>query len=102
MARSSWQEEQRQELHQRNLKKKLQKNTEQELKKKSQKANTMTEEEEKDESFEIISEKEKLWRDYLIEAETNYIKSEASMLQNEAMIKLAKEERDKEAKKNAR
>ncbi len=62
----------------------------------------MTEEEEKDESFEIISEKEKLWRDYLIEAETNYIKSEASMLQNEAMIKLAKEERDKEAKKNAR
>ncbi len=59
-------------------------------------------EEEKDESFEIISEKEKLWRDYLIEAETNYIKSEASMLQNEAMIKLAKEERDKEAKKNAR
>ena len=62
----------------------------------------MTEEEVKDESFEIISEKEKLWRAYLVEAETNHIKSEASMLQNAAMIKLAKEERDKEAKKNAR
>ena len=58
--------------------------------------------EEKDESFEIISEKEKLWKDFLVEAETNYIKSEASMLQNGAMIELAKEEIKKEAKKNAR
>ena len=41
--------------------------------------------EEKDESFEIISEKEKLWRDALVEAETNYLKSEASMLQNETI-----------------
>ena len=58
--------------------------------------------EEKDESFEIISEKEKLWRDYLVEAEKNYIKSEASMLQNRVMINLAEQEIDKEAEKNAR
>ena len=70
-----------------------------ELKKKSKKENTMTEE--KDESFEIISEKEKLWRDYLVTCETNYINSEASMVQNAEMIKLAKEEVKKEADKNA-
>ena len=63
----------------------------------------MTEEPEKpDESFEIISEKEKIWRDFLVEAETNYIKSEASMLQNDVMIQLAKAEIKKEADKNAR
>ena len=56
--------------------------------------------EELDESFEIISEKEKIWKDFLVSAETNYIKSEASMLQNEAMIELAKVEIKKEAKKN--
>ena len=56
---------------------------------------------EKDESFEIISEKEKLWRDFLVVAETNYLKSEASVLQNLAMIELAKVEVAKEAKKNA-
>ena len=56
--------------------------------------------EEVDESFEIISEKEKLWRDYLITCETNYINSEASMLQNATLIELAKEEIKKEAKKN--
>ncbi len=62
----------------------------------------MTEEPEKpDESFEIISEKEKIWRDFLVEAETNYIKSEASMLQNDVMIQLAKAEIKKEADKNA-
>ena len=55
-----------------------------------------------DESFEIISEKEKMWRDFLVEAETNYLKSEASMLQNDEMIKLAKVEIKKEAEKNAR
>lgn len=55
----------------------------------------------KDESFEIISEKEKLWRDALVSAETNYLKSEASMLQNEVMIALCKEEINKEAEKNA-
>lgn len=56
--------------------------------------------EEVDESFEIISEKEKLWKDFLVEAETNYIKSEASMLQNGVMINLAKEEIKKESDKN--
>jgi len=58
--------------------------------------------EEKDESFEIISEKEKLWRDFLVEAETNYLKSEASMLQNQAMIDLAKVEIKREAENNAK
>ena len=61
---------------------------------------TMTEE--VDESFEIISEKEKMWRETLVEAETNYLKSEASMLQNDEMIKLAKAEIKKESEKNAR
>ena len=56
--------------------------------------------EEVDESFEIISENEKLWRDFLVSAETHYIKSEASRLQNEAMIELAKKEIKKEADKN--
>ena len=56
--------------------------------------------EEMDESFEIISEKEKIWKDFLVSAETNYIKSEASMLQNEAMIELAKQEIKKESEKN--
>ena len=58
-------------------------------------------EEEKDESFKIISLKEKMWKDFLIEAESNYLKSEASMLQNEAMIELAEVEIKREAKKNA-
>ena len=53
-----------------------------------------------DESFEIISEKEKMWRDFLVEAETNFLKSEASMLQNMTMIVLAKDEIKKEADKN--
>jgi len=56
--------------------------------------------EELDESFEIISEKEKLWRDALVAAETNYLKSEASMLQNQVIIDLAKSEIKKEADKN--
>ena len=53
-----------------------------------------------DESFEIISHKEKMWRDFLVEAETNFLKSEASMLQNMTMIVLAKDEIKKEADKN--
>lgn len=57
--------------------------------------------EELDESFEIISEKQKMWQDFLIGAETNYLKSEASMLQNLAMIDLAKKEIKLEADKNA-
>ena len=72
------------------------------LKRKFQKASTTMTDKEVDESFEIISEKEKMWRDFLVEAETNYLKSEASMLQNEAMIELAKKEIKKESKKNAR
>ncbi len=57
-------------------------------------------EEEVDETFEIISEKEKLWREYLITCETNYINSEASMIQNKILIELAKKEIKKEADKN--
>ena len=53
-----------------------------------------------DESFEIISKKEKMWRDFLVQAETNYLNSEASVLQNYAMIELAKEEIKKESDKN--
>ena len=34
---------------------------------------------EKDESFEIISEKEKMWREVLVSAETNYLKAEAGI-----------------------
>ncbi|KKM93845.1 hypothetical protein LCGC14_1204250 [marine sediment metagenome] len=60
------------------------------------------EQEEVDESFEIISEKEKLWKDYLVTCETNYINSEASMIQNKTLIELAKAEITKESKKNAR
>ena len=60
----------------------------------------MMSEDEVDESFEIISEKEKLWKDFLVEAETNYLKAEASVLQNLAMINLAKEEIKKESEKN--
>ena len=72
------------------------------LKRKFQKASTTMTDKEVDESFEIISEKEKMWRDFLVEAETNYLKSEASMLQNDEMIKLAKVEIKKESEKNAR
>ena len=57
---------------------------------------------EKDESFEIISEKEKMWREVLVSAETNYLKAEAGMMQNEGLITLAKREVKKEADKNAR
>lgn len=60
----------------------------------------MNNEEKVDESFEIISEKEKLWRDALVAADTNYLKSEASMLQNKVMIALATKEIKKEADKN--
>ena len=54
-----------------------------------------------DETFEIISEKEKLWKDYLATCETNYINSEASMIQNLTLIELAKKEIKKESEKNA-
>lgn len=58
--------------------------------------------EEKDESFEIISEKEKFWRDELVKAETSHINAEAGLLIAERLITLAKAEIAKEAKKNAR
>ena len=63
----------------------------------------MTEEqEEKDESFEIISEKEKLLRDRLVAVETDYIKSEVNNALCSDLIKFYKAEIKKEAKKNAR
>ena len=60
----------------------------------------MENKEEVDETFEIISDKERLWRQLLAESEVNYLKSEASVLQNEAMITLCKAEVDKESAKN--
>lgn len=60
------------------------------------------EQEKPDETFEIISEKEKLWRGKLVEAETGYITSESNLLIFDKMIILAKAEIAKEAKKNAR
>lgn len=57
-------------------------------------------EEEKDESFEIISKKEKLWKDYLATCEINLINAEASVIQNINLIELAKSEIKKEADKN--
>ena len=60
----------------------------------------MSDQETVDESFSIISEKQKLWKDALAAAETNYLKSEASMLQNQVMIDLANKEIKKEADKN--
>ena len=58
--------------------------------------------EKKDESFEIISEKEKLWRDKLVEAETGFLTAESNLAIFEKIIVLAKDEVAKEAKKNAR
>ena len=59
-------------------------------------------EKKKDESFEIISDKEKMWRDHLADAKTNREKSEANVLINEAIEKVAEAEVKKEAEKNAR
>ena len=73
-----------------------------ELTKKLPKENMATEEEPLDETFEIISEKEKLWKGFLVAAETNYLNAEAAMLQNKQMIDLAKIEIQKEAAKNAK
>ena len=61
-----------------------------------------TPETEKDESFEIISEKEKYWRDELVKAETRYIEAEAALIINDKIILTAKEEIKKETDKNAR
>lgn len=57
---------------------------------------------EKDEDFEIISEKEKYWRDQLVAAETSHITAEANLLIAATVIVLAKGEISKEADKNAR
>ena len=57
--------------------------------------------EEKDESFAIIYEKEKYWRDELVKVEAAYIQSEANLAISEKIIILAKEEIKKEAEKNA-
>ena len=56
--------------------------------------------EKKDESFEIISEKEKLLRDALVDVETNYIKSEINNLMCADLIEFYKKEIAKEATKN--
>jgi len=56
--------------------------------------------EETDESFEIISEKEKYWRDQLVKAETSYITAEGNMAIGKAVMDIAKEEIKKEAEKN--
>ena len=58
--------------------------------------------EELDETFEIISEKEKFWRDELVKAETSFINAEAGVLIAERLITLAKSEISKESKKNAK
>ena len=57
---------------------------------------------EKDESFEIISLKEKYWREQFLEAESNLFKSEGNVRVNKMLIVIATEEVEKEAKKNAR
>lgn len=56
----------------------------------------------KDESFEIISDKEKYWRNKLVEAETGYITAEANLAIFDKVIILAKAEVKKEAAKNAK
>ena len=55
-----------------------------------------------DETFTIISDKEKMWKDFKAGAETNYLKAEASMLQNKVLIDLAEKEIKKESTKSAK
>lgn len=62
----------------------------------------MINKEEKDESFEIISLKEKYLRDQLAVSEDNLMKSEFNVKINKEVIKIAEEEIKKEAEKNAR
>ena len=61
-----------------------------------------SEQKEVDETFEIISKKEKYWREQLLEAESNLFKSEGNVRINQMLIKIASEEVEKEADKNAR
>ena len=66
---------------------------------------TMTEdkiiEEEKDESFEIISLKEKYLREQLAVAEDSLMKSEFNVTVNKDIIEIAEAEIKKESEKNA-
>lgn len=57
---------------------------------------------EKDESFEIISNKEKYLRDMLAQAEDSLMKSEFNVIVNKQIIRLAEGEIKTEADKNAR
>ena len=56
---------------------------------------------EKDESFEIISNKEKYLRDMLAQAEDSLMKSEFNVLINKQIIRIAEGEVKTEADKNA-
>ena len=58
--------------------------------------------EEKDESFEIISLKEKYLREQLVIAEDSLVKSEFNIKINQEIIKITVEEIKKESEKNAR
>ncbi len=62
----------------------------------------MTEKEKKDESFEIISLKEKYLREQLAVSEDSLMKSEFNVKVNREIIEIAKEEIKEEAEKNAR
>lgn len=53
-----------------------------------------------DETFSIISEKEKFWKDELVKAETSHINAEAGVIISTMLIAKAKEEVKKEADKN--
>ena len=59
-------------------------------------------EEEKDESFEIISVKEKYLRQQVANAEGQKIAAEFGVLVNTELLKIAEAELKKEAAKNAR
>jgi len=58
--------------------------------------------EKKDESFEIISLKEKYLRDQLALAEDSLIKSEFNVSVNEKIVQICEAEIKKESDKNAR
>lgn len=57
--------------------------------------------EEKDESFEIISLKEKYLREQLAIAEDSLMKSEFNVIINKEIIRITEEELKKEVEKNA-
>lgn len=57
-------------------------------------------EDEVDESFEIISLKEKVWKDLLKTSELDLAKSEAMAVINKVIVEIAEKEIGKEAEKN--